>query len=132
MDHIRVQCIWPFFQPEIDQVSERVLERLRSIDGCRVLAGLDVEVTVLNGWMSGIAFMPNWSGSRNQAQHLTEGDVVGAEKVLFSQNCRVRGQPSALLGFDLGNETGVLQGMRTRDTRQSDEWAMDMLGFCIR
>ena len=29
MDHIRVQCIWPFFQPEIDQVSELVLESKR-------------------------------------------------------------------------------------------------------
>jgi endo-1,4-beta-mannosidase len=132
MDHIRVQCIWPFFQPEIDQVSERVLERLRSMMDVASLAGLDVEVTVLNGWMSGIAFMPNWLRQAGIRRNIfTEGDVVGAEKVLFRKIAESVASHPRFLGFDLGNELGVLQGMEDpATTRQSDEWAMDMLGFC--
>ena len=51
VDHIRIQCLWPFFQPGIANVSERALANLRSLLEEADRAGLDVEVTVLNGWM---------------------------------------------------------------------------------
>jgi hypothetical protein len=132
MDHIRVQCIWPFFQPEIDKVSEPVLERLRSMIEIAATAGLDVEVTVLNGWMSGIAFMPAWLKlGENRRNIFTDSDIVRAEKMLFSKVAESVANHPRFMGFDLGNELGVLQG---RDdpatTQQSDEWATDMLSFC--
>lgn len=60
LDHIRIQCLWPLFQPGINSVSDRLLDNLRSLLDAADDAGLDVEVTVLNGWKSGISFLPSW------------------------------------------------------------------------
>src|SRR5450432_322706 len=56
MDHIRIQCLWPIFQPNINYVSDTALQRLRALLDLADQAGLDVEVTVLDGWLSGFAF----------------------------------------------------------------------------
>jgi endo-1,4-beta-mannosidase len=132
MDHVRVQCIWPFFQPEIDQVSEPVLERLRSMMDVASLAGLDVEVTVLNGWMSGIAFMPDWLKQAGTRRNIfTDADVIDAEKFLLHKIAGSVARHPRFMGFDLGNELGVLQGMEDpATTGQSDKWATDMLDYC--
>ena len=60
LDHIRIQCLWPFFQPGITNVNERVLANLHALLDAAAGVGLDVEVTVLNGWMSGLSFLPAW------------------------------------------------------------------------
>jgi len=60
LDHIRIQCLWPFFQPGITNINERALANLHALLDAAAGAGLDVEVTVLNGWMSGLSFMPAW------------------------------------------------------------------------
>jgi hypothetical protein len=54
MDHIRVQCLWPIFQPGVNYVSSEAVDRSVMLLDAADRAGLDVEVTVLNGWMSGL------------------------------------------------------------------------------
>lgn len=75
LDHIRIQCLWPLFQPGITNVSERVLANLHALLDTAAGAGLDVEVTVLNGWMSGLSFMPAWVAPLKKPTELTAGNI---------------------------------------------------------
>src|SRR3954451_22769710 len=45
-DHLRIQCLWPVFQPHINYVSETALGRLRALLDLAGDARLDVAVTV--------------------------------------------------------------------------------------
>src|SRR5580658_3686188 len=91
LDHIRIQCLWPYFQPGISNVSERALSNLHSLLEAADSAGLDVEVTVLNGWMSGLCFMPPWVAPLADPWHnkfgnmFTDPRVIDAEKLLFKR-----------------------------------------------
>lgn len=53
MDHIRIHCLWPYFQPNSVYVSEMALDRLLQLLGLADAADLDVEITVFDGWLSG-------------------------------------------------------------------------------
>lgn len=137
MDHIRIQCLWPFFQPGITNVSERALSNLHSLLEVADGAGLDVEVTVLNGWMSGLSFMPAWVSPL--AKHdepggniFTSPQVVEAEKLLFRRIAETIGKHPRFLGFDIGNEMGVLMDPSNNpvSSKDADVWATDMLQFC--
>lgn len=136
MDHLRIQCLWPVFQPHLDLVSETALRRLRALLDLAGEANLDVEVTVLNGWLSGYAFAPawlepKWKGERRNI--FTDPEIVEAERLLFRSIAEEVGRHPRFLGFDLGNELGVLQ---QRDfpvsTAEADRWAREMLAYCER
>lgn len=127
MDHIRIQCLWPFFQPGINYISDAMLERLHLLLDSADRAGLDVEVTVLNGWMSGIAFMPPWVSRRNI---FTDLEIIEAEKLLFRRIAETIGTHPRFLGFDLGNELGVLMGSNPATSLQADAWADEIFRFC--
>ena len=60
VDHIRAQCLWPVFQPGINVVNQKAVDALALLLDAADRSGLDVEVTVLNGWMSGLSFLPAW------------------------------------------------------------------------
>ena len=138
LDHIRIQCLWPFFQPGITNISERALANLHALLDAAAGAGLDVEVTVLNGWMSGLSFMPPWVAPLKKPTDPTVGNifadpqVIEAEKLLFTRIAETIGRHPRFLGFDIGNETGVLMqaGNNPVSTKDADLWAIDMLGFC--
>ena len=134
MDHVRIQCLWPVFQPHINLVSETALGRLRGLLDLADRAGLDVEVTVLNGWLSGYAFAPAWVEPKWKGEKrniFTDAEVVEAERLLFKAIAEAVGRHPRFLGFDLGNELGVLQ---QRDfpvrTAEADRWAREMLAYC--
>jgi hypothetical protein len=136
-DHIRIQCLWPFFQPGIATVSDRALATLHALLDAAEGAGLDVEVTVLNGWMSGLQFMPAWvaplvdPGKPEAGNIFTDPRVVDAERLLFRRIAETVGGHRRFLGFDLGNELGVLQGRGNPvSTAEADAWATAMLRFC--
>lgn len=138
LDHIRIQCLWPIFQPGINSVSDRALDNLHSLVEEAGRAGLDVEVTVLNGWMSGFAFMPSWVaplansvGEKNRNMFVSPA-VVEAEKLLFRRIAETIGGERRFLGFDIGNELGVLQNARNNPVSQNDAdaWASQMLAYC--
>ncbi len=137
MDHIRIQCLWPIFQPGISSINGRALENLHSLLDAADNAGLDVEVTVLNGWMSGLSFLPSWVMPLARKQHgddwniFTSRAVIDAEKLLFERIAKTVGNHRRFMGFDLGNELGVLQAINNPVTpAQADAWAREMLSYC--
>jgi endo-1,4-beta-mannosidase len=137
MDHIRIQCLWPFFQPGISNVSTQALDRLHQLLDAAAGAELDVEVTVLNGWMSGLSFMPPWvaplkkPGNTVAGNIFTAPEVIEAEKLLFTRIAETVGSHPRFLGFDIGNEMGVLQQAHNNPVapKDADIWAKDMLHF---
>jgi hypothetical protein len=138
LDHIRIQCLWPFFQPGIGNVSEHALANLELLLEAADKVGLDVEITVLNGWMSGLSFMPPWVAPladpwHNKAGNMfTDAKVIEAEKLLFKRIAETVGGHRRFLGFDLGNELGVLQNTNGNrvTTAEADAWATNMLSYC--
>jgi endo-1,4-beta-mannosidase len=138
MDHVRVQCLWPFFQPGITNVSARALANLQALLEAAEGAGLDVEVTVFNGWMSGLSFLPAWvapllkPGDTSQGNIFTSPEVIDAEKVLLRRIVETVGGHRCFMGFDLGNEMGVLMNAHSNPVTSAaaDAWATEMLGFC--
>jgi hypothetical protein len=139
LDHIRIQCLWPFFQPGISSISERALDNLHSLLDAADVAGLDVEITVLNGWMSGLSFLPAWVKPLARPENgddfniFTSPAVIEAEKLLFQRIAETVGGHRRFLGFDIGNELGVLQGLNNPvSTQGADAWASDMLSYCDR
>ncbi len=139
MDHIRAQCLWPVFQPGINVVNERAVENLHRLLDAADRCSLDVEVTVLNGWMSGLSFLPAWSaplavGHGGDAGNMFLSDaVIAAEQLLFQRIAASVGEHRRFLGFDIGNELGVLMtGANAVTTAQADAWATRMLGHCDR
>ncbi len=138
LDHIRMQCLWPYFQPGIGTVSEQALAHLHQLLDAADKVGLDVEVTVLNGWMSGLSFMPPWVAPLVDPWHgkagniFTDPNVIEAEKLLFRRIAETVGGHRRFLGFDIGNELGVLQGTNGNrvTTAEADAWATEMLGYC--
>jgi endo-1,4-beta-mannosidase len=138
LDHIRIQCLWPFFQPGITNISERVLANLHALLDAADGAGLDVEVTVLNGWMSGLSFLPAWvaplknPGDETAGNIFTDPAVIEAEKLLFRRIAETVGKHPRFLGFDIGNEMGVLMQADNNPVSptNADLWAIDLLGYC--
>ena len=106
MDHIRIHCLWPYFQPEPNHLSANALSRLSEMLDIADDCGLDVQVTALNGWLSGFIYRPAWQRERNM---FTDTGMIEAEKRLFSGMAERIGQHPRFMGFDLGNELGVLQ-----------------------
>jgi len=138
LDHIRIQCLWPYFQPGINNVSDQAVANLHRLLDAADTAGLDVEVTVLNGWMSGLSFMPPFVApladpwQKKHGNMFTDPNVIEAEKLLFRRITDTVGNHKRFLGFDLGNELGVLM---TPDgnpvsTGAADAWATQMLDYC--
>lgn len=140
LDHIRIQCLWPFFQPGINDVSGRALGNLHSLLDAADKTGLDVEVTVLDGWLSGLTFLPAWVaplahpfGNQKAGNIFTSPDVIEGEKLLFRRIVETVGGHRRFLGFDLGNEIDVLMQIANCNPASvvdADAWATEMLRYC--
>lgn len=139
LDHIRAQCVWPLFQPGINTVSGRALSNLNSLLDAADKVGLDVEVTVLNGWMSGLEFIPAWVaplaypfGHRKPGNMFTNPDTIEGEKLLFRRIAEAVGGHPRFLGFDIGNELDVLiqiPNCNPASIGDADAWAREMLRY---
>ena len=134
VDHIRIQCLWPIFQPGIASINQRAVANLHLLLEAAATVGLDVEVTVLNGWMSGLSFLPAWVAplAEHDRNIFTSAAVIDAEKLLFRTLAAAIGNHPRFLGFDIGNELGVLQrpGNNPATPAQADAWAADLLRCC--
>lgn len=128
-DHIRIHCLWPLFQPNPAWVSPLMLDHLGELLDIADRAGLDVVVTVFNGWLSGFDFRPAWVPE--QASIFADRDVIDAElRLLAAIAGRIAGHPR-FLGFDVANEPSVLAGDRNATTReQGDAWVRELLAGC--
>lgn len=131
-DHIRIHCLWPVFQPNPRLVSETMLGRLARLLELANVAGLDVVVTVLNGWLSGFDFRPSWLD--DDANIFVDRAVIDAELDLLSAIADRIGTHERFLGFDVANEPSVLSTLTKNVTTRSegDRWVAEILQHCER
>ena len=127
MDHIRIHCLWPYFQPNPSYISQAMLDRTLEILDAAADAGLDVEITALNGWLSGFTFYPAWKGSRN---FFTDPDMIDAEKYFLEVLASAVVSHKRFMGLDLGNEVGALTWQDPVSPEDADTWQREMFACC--
>jgi endo-1,4-beta-mannosidase len=124
VDHLRVQLIWSYFQPNPTYVSPLHLQRLEQLMELAAERGLDIQVSVLTGFLSGYRFLPS---------DIKPGDIFFKEDVfwqstrLFEAVLNAIGQRSNFLGFDLGNEINAMIPELTM--ADGDAWGRKMIDF---
>ncbi|MEE6257762.1 glycoside hydrolase 5 family protein [Plantactinospora sonchi] len=123
-DHIRIQCLWPLFQPNPAYVSPAMLNRLVRLLDLAEARGLAVCPTVLDGWLSGFDFRPAWL---RDADPFTDPDAVEAAAMMVTAAARaVSGHP-ALWCLDIANEPNVLMRRSRLGPGACDDWARRMV-----
>ncbi|MBV9272014.1 MAG: hypothetical protein JO165_13050 [Candidatus Eremiobacteraeota bacterium] len=136
-DHIRIQLLWPQFQPNAAAVSNEAVSRLEQLLDEAGSLGLDVEVTVLDGQLSGFLFVPAFLID-NQDGHvrniITDKRAVNTEKRLFGALADRIAQHPHFLGFDIANEVyWFTQPLKMEFTpKQGDAWMTELLEHCAR
>jgi endo-1,4-beta-mannosidase len=105
-DHIRIMLVWPWFQPNQAVVSSAHLDRLEELMHLAAKRKLDVLVTLYNGWLSGIRFVPEYL----KRLHLDTESFYSSPKwqaiqdlFLVEVSKRVVTHKN-FLGFDIANE----------------------------
>jgi endo-1,4-beta-mannosidase len=129
-DHIRIHCLWPLFQPNPNLVSPLMLARTGWLLDLADKAGLDVVVTVLNGWLSGFDFRPAWLQD-GTSMFSDEGAMLAEQRLLTALAAAIGSHPR-FLGFDVGNEPSVLATAAKNLTTlaEGDHWTRTMLAHC--
>jgi endo-1,4-beta-mannosidase len=129
-DHVRVQCLWPYFQPNRTFVSPTMLARLGELTDIAAGCGLDVVVCVLNGWMSGTYFRPAWQGESRSV--FGDSETLEAERALITAVAGALRTKGNVLGLDVGNEPNAMASFVGNDVsrEQGDAWLTDMLAHC--
>ena len=130
LDHVRVQCLWPYFQPNRSFVSPVMLARLAELTDIAARCGLDVVVCVLNGWMSGTYFRPLWQGE--SVSVFTDTDALEAERSLIAAVAGAVADRPNVLGIDVANEPNAMASFVGNDVTRAegDAWVRTMLGHC--
>lgn len=122
LDHVRIQCLWPLFQPNPAWVSPRALRRLTTLLDAAARHGLTVCVTVMDGWLSGFDFRPEWL--KGTSAHTDPVAMRAAELLVTSVAEHVAGHP-ALWCIDIANEPNVL--MSALAPGEGEHWARRLL-----
>lgn len=130
MDHVRVHCIWPVFQPNPSLVSAAALGRLRELADIAGDLGLDVYVCVLNGWMSGTYFRPFWQ--TDEMSVFTDPRAIRAERELCDAVAGALAGHPAFRGMDIGNEPNVMSifAANAVTRAEGDAWLRTLLAQC--
>lgn len=134
-DHVRIQLLWPYFQPNADYVSGVHVARLVQLLDEAHRRSLDVEVTVLDGQLSGFLFAPAFLID-NQDGHIrniiTDPKLLAVQKRLFAALAREVASHPAFLGFDISNEVyWFTQPLHIDFTpAQGDAWMRELLAYC--
>jgi hypothetical protein len=137
MDHIRIQLLWPQFQPNAASVSSEHLTRLEQLVDDAGRMALDVEVTVLDGQLSGFLFVPAWLVD-NQDGHIgnfiTDPKLIATQQRLFGAIAQRIGTHPHFLGFDISNEVyWFTEPLHVAYTpQQGDAWMDALLDYCAR
>lgn len=126
LDHVRIQCLWPVFQPNPGWVSPHALRRLVRLLDDAADHGLAVCVTVLDGWLSGFDFRPSWLTGDPFAEPAA---IDAAARLVDAVADAVAGHP-ALWCLDVANEPNVL--MDATRPGYAEPWAERMLAAARR
>jgi len=131
-DHIRIHCLWPVFQPNPSLVSPTMLNRLRDLHDIADEVGLDVVVTLFNGWLSGFDFRPDWLPA--SANVFADEPTLVAQELLIQRVGEAVGAHPRFLGIDLSNEPSVIaMNVPNRSTTaQGDAWLKRMFAAVSR
>lgn len=124
-DHIRLMAMWSDFQPNPGWVSPAHLERLATVMGLAERRGIDVCVTLLNGFVSGAFFIPHFCRGENLYE---SPNLWDAQAVYFREVGKaLTGLPN-FLGVDLGNELNCY--CRASSTAVGDAWFARTMELC--
>jgi Cellulase (glycosyl hydrolase family 5) len=135
MDHIRIMLLWSELQPNASYARTELLDRLAELLDLADERGLDVEVTVFNGAVSGFLFIPPYlvdNGTGRVRNVLTDPDAIAAEQWLLGRIAGRIGRHRRFLGFDLSNEInwfGLPLGMAVTPA-QGDAWHRALFDTC--
>lgn len=121
-DHIRLQLLWPSFQPNPTYVSPGHLRRLGELMTLAEARGLDVVVTLLTGFLSGYVYLP--AGVSPRAV-FTDERVWAMEMLLARRVLEEVGTRPNFMGLDVGNEINCLD--HELPVRDGDAWARRFL-----
>jgi endo-1,4-beta-mannosidase len=126
-DHIRIHCLWTVFQPFPGSVSATAMKRLAIVLDRANDVGLDVWVTVLNGFLSGWVFRPPWLPQQNL---FTDPLAISTAHTLLTSVAELVSEHPAGAGIDLGNEPNVLASFEPQavDRDDLDRWARSLIG----
>ncbi len=127
-DHLRIQCLWPYFQPNPTFTSPLLLERLNRLLDLADTAALDVVITVFDGWLSGFDFRPAWLTPGRSM--FTDPQALDAERALLAAIADAVSTHPRFLGIDVANEPNVLTGGNPVDRAAGDRWITGMLAHC--
>lgn len=135
VDHIRIQLLWPTFQPNAAEVNTEALDRLVDLLNDADSLALDVEVTVLDGQLSGFLFVPAFLID-NQDGHIgnfiVDSRLINVQKRLFTELATRVAMHPRFLGFDIANEIyWFTQPLKVDFTpEQGDAWMHELLAHC--
>lgn len=134
-DHIRIQLLWPYFQPNEHFVSAAQIARLGWLLDASHERDLDVEVTVLDGQLSGFLFTPAFLIDNQNGRirnFITDPHLLAVQKDLFTHLAAAIGSHPAFLGFDIANEIyWFTQPLGVQySPAQGDAWMNALLQHC--
>lgn len=137
MDHIRIQLLWPAFQQNAAVVSSQSVARLVQMLDIANEHALDVEVTVLDGQLSGFLFVPAYlidNSDGHVRNFITDPALLAPQLLLFEQLARVLRAHPRFLGFDIANEVyWFTQPLHVNYTpKQGDAWMERLLSRCAQ
>ncbi|WP_432989446.1 glycoside hydrolase 5 family protein [Dactylosporangium sp. CA-233914] len=122
-DHVRLQCLWPLFQPNPAYVSPTMLTRLVRLLDLAGERGLSACPTVLDGWLSGFDFRPAWL---RDASPFADPEAVEAAARLVTSVAKAVAEHPAVWCLDIANEPNVLMRQARLAPGSGDGWAARM------
>ncbi|SHG44187.1 glycoside hydrolase 5 family protein [Streptoalloteichus hindustanus] len=130
LDHVRVFCVWPVFQPNRGVVRPRALAQLVELARVAAGCGLDVAVDGLQGHLSSFDFHPSWTQTWHHRDFFTDRAVVEAQAALLRAVAgALRDEPN-FLGLTLGNEPNNLVPHHPCGPTQVEAWLDRLLAAC--
>ena len=120
-DHIRMFLIWPYFQPNRKWISPAHLERLDALMRLVGERNMDIQLTMLNGWISGFRFTAAFDNPAAPGDMYRSPRMFEAQDLYFREVAKVAKKHSNFLGFDIANEMQCCWSTG-KDTAAGDAW----------
>jgi len=125
-DHIRMFLIWPYFQPNRKWVSPAHLERLATLIRMVGERSMDIQLSLLNGWLSGFKFTASFDNPSAPGDMYRSPRMFEAQELYFREVAKVAKEHPNFLGFDIANEMACCWSTG-KDTAAGDAWCDKIL-----